>query len=324
MHRLAISSVANISDRAGMPRLGKIRLGEKKKSASGKEYPAEIDYFRCDPDEGMQPSDRTLLLERYGLIYGARPTVLTDVFLPSDDRTFTFPNALEAWKKTAAGAKRWCYGDGVRASRIDFQTGDWSDLSCCHVQECPVMNAGECKLVSRLRIFLPKISMAGYWQIDTSSQASTGNVIDGLNQLEGMFGRLTNIPLALSREPKDMTFEGKVTKHFILHLRAPNVDITEFQKLLATRQLALPPAPPNPTTEADDADIPEDVPEELVPEAIQEPAVDPELLAKINVGFDILGTSQAQRESSLHQFKGRELDLLKKISYRIDAAEQPL
>ena len=321
--RPLISTVVNISDRGGMPRLGKLRLGEKKKTAGGKEYPSELDYFRCDPEEGMLPADRIELAKRFKDLYGERPTTLTNVYLPSDDRAFTFPNSLEAWKQTQGRSKRWCHGDGVRAERLDFQTGEWSEMRCCHVEECPIMSAGDCKLISRLRIFVPDVSMAGYWQIDTSSQASTGNVIDCLNQLETIFGRLMNIPLVISREPKAMTFEGKANTHYVIHLRPPNVNLEQFKQLVAKRQMAL----PAPEVDADDLDaIDDDIPEELIPESIQESAADPELLKKIEQGFDILGTSKANRAVSLHQFKGREAELLRVINGRVDkqtAGAQP-
>lgn len=318
MPRPKISSVNGITDRTGMPRLGKLRLGEKRKSGGGKEYPAELDYFRCDPEDGMAPADRVALAEKFTALYGERPTILRNVFLPSDAREFVFPNALEAWKRTQNGAKRWCYGDGVRAARLDFESGTWNERKCCHVEACPVMDAGDCKLISRLRVFLPELSMAGYWQIDTSSQASTGNIIDCLNQLEGVFGRLTNIPLVLSREPEVMTYEGKANTHYICHLRAPNVDFAQLKAMSAARGFLLPAA----TVEADDTDPVvdgEDVPEELVPESVQEPEPDPEVLRKIVLGFDILGTSDANRAAARHRFKGREQDLLTEIDNRINA-----
>jgi hypothetical protein len=296
-----------------MPRLGKLRLGEKKQKG-GKEYPSELDYFRCDPEDGMQPADRTALLEKFTVLYGERPTVIRNVFLPTDDREFVFPNSLEAWKRTQNGAKRWCFGDGVRAARLNFETGDWNEIKCCHVQSCQVMDAGDCKLISRLRILVPELSMAGYWQIDTSSQASTGNVIDCLNQLEGVFGRLSNIPLVLSREPKAMTFEGKTNTHYIIHLRAPNIDFAQLKELAGRQQFLLPAA-----VVADDVDpvLDVDTPEELLPESTQEPAPDPELLKQIAQGFDMLGTPDAQRQSALHRFKGREAELLNEIKARM-------
>lgn len=317
LSRPHISSVNGISDRVGMPRLGKLRLGEKRKSDKGKEYPAELDYFRCDPDEGMAPDDRLDLIKKFTALHGERPALIKNAFLPSDDRAFVFPNALEAWVKGQGGAKRWCHGDGVRAARLDFESGTWKEINCCHVETCSVMSAGDCKLISRLRVFLPEVSMSGYWQIDTSSQASTSNIIDCLNQLEGVFGRITNIPLVLSREPKVMTFDGRATTHFIIHLRPPNVDFAQLKAMSAARSFLLPAA----VIETDDVDEVVDgvdVPEELVSAEVQEPAVDPELLAKIEHGFDALGTNQANRAASLFQFKGREAALLVQINRKVD------
>lgn len=314
MPRPKISNVNGITDRAGMPRLGKLRLGEKRKSGGGKEYPAELDYFRCDPEDGMLPADRKALSDKFQTLFGERATVLRNVFLPSDEREFVFPNALEAWKRTQNGAKRWCYGDGVRAARLDFESGSWNEIKCCHVQDCPVMNAGDCKLISRLRVFLPELSMAGYWQIDTSSQASTGNIIDCLNQLEGVFGRLTNIPLVLSREPEVMTYEGKANTHYIIHLRAPNVDFAQLREMAGAQRFLLPAA----TVETDDVDEvvdgAGDVPEELVPGSVQEPEPDAELIAEIGGLFDALHTNAANRASKLHEYKGRETELRDRLT----------
>jgi len=265
----------------------------------------------------MLPAERTALIDRFKELYTERPTTLTNVYLPSNDRAFTFPNSLEAWKQTQGRSKRWCHGDGVRAERLNFESGEWSEMHCCQVQECPIMSAGDCKLISRLRIFVPDVSMAGYWQIDTSSQASTGNVIDCLNQLESVFGRLINIPLVISREPMAMTFEGKANTHYVIHLRPPNVNLEQFKQLIARRQMAL----PAPEMDTDDVDPVEDIPEELIPESVQESAPDPELLKKIEQGFEILGTSKANRAVSLHQFKGREADLLVQIHNRLNKQE---
>lgn len=308
------TTVQGISDRVGSPRLGKLRLGEKAKSASGKEYPKETDYFRCDPDKGMQPSEREKLIDKFASLYGERPTVVTDVFLPANDPDYVFPNNLEAWKRSEVGPKRWCHGNGVVAERLDFKSGTWSQMDCCHVQECPVMSAGECKLASRLRVYLPNVSIAGYWQIDTGSQASTGNIRDLINQLASVFGRLTNIPLVLSREPQVMTFEGKATTHYIVHMRAPNVDLGELRRLTATNPFLLP---------AGEQDIlvdDDDLPEELVASSVQEPTADAETMRKIVEGFKVLGTKQVDQEVALHKYRGREADLSVAIQSRIDRA----
>lgn len=255
--RRTFTEVAGVSDRQGMPRIGKLRLGEKGISARGAAYPKEIDYFRIDPDAGLLPEERQRIIEKFSRLYGERPTVLTDVFFPADSRPFVFPNSLEAWVRTEAGSKRICSGNGVEATRLDMATGTWNPIQCCHVADCEIFAAGRCKLISRLRILLPRVTLAGYFQVDTSSKSSTANILDLINQLERLFGRLTSIPLVLSREPKAITYEGKATTHYILHLRAPNVDLDEMKRLVATNQLALSAAPAE--LEIDDEDLPEEL-----------------------------------------------------------------
>src|SRR6266487_740432 len=44
--------IRGLSDRRRLPRLLKIRLGEKKKSAGGRDYPSESDYFVLKKEDG--------------------------------------------------------------------------------------------------------------------------------------------------------------------------------------------------------------------------------------------------------------------------------
>ena len=46
--------IAGLTDKPRMPRQGKIRLGIKKMSASGKEYPSAVDYFVCNCGPGAE------------------------------------------------------------------------------------------------------------------------------------------------------------------------------------------------------------------------------------------------------------------------------
>ena len=49
-----------------LPRIGKIRLGIKKKHSNGREYPAATDYFVCPPEVqaiyGAEPKELTIVL----------------------------------------------------------------------------------------------------------------------------------------------------------------------------------------------------------------------------------------------------------------------
>jgi hypothetical protein len=314
--RRRFSSVEGFAKRVSMPRIGKLRLGIKDVARSGNEFPKEIDYFRCDPDPHINPEERKKILEKFAAVYGDRPTVLSNVFFPNDDKSFVIPHPIEWWAQGKNGAKLMCQGDGVEATRLNIETGDWQTRHCNQVAECAEWNAGKCGLKARLRIFIPNVTVSGYWQVDTSSQYGVGNILDVVNHMMTMFGQLTSIPLVLSREPEPITFEGKTTTHYILHLRAPNLDLQEFRTLVSRNQLSLPPA----DIDLEEPDV--DVPEEIVADSVQEEPADPEVLAKIKLGFDALGTKDVDRATALHTYKGREQVLLDSINKRVADRKQ--
>lgn len=314
-NRQRFTSIAGMAEQRVMPRVGKLKLGEKRKSAGGKEHPAEIDYFRCVPDDGFSADEQQKLITSFAAVYGERPARLHEVYLPSDDLSFTFPHPLQWWGQAEHGAKLLCEGDGVDAVRLNFTSGEWEPRTCANAGDCLEYNSKKCGLKAKLRIFLPLVTATGYWQIDTGSEIGTGNILEVTQHLLALFNRLRGIPFSLSREKEGVAFEGKVTPHYILHLWAPNVTLQEL-KLIATKtsQLAIAAA----TENIVEPDPDTDVPDELVPASEQIPAPDPDLLKNITAGFDALGTTEANRLVALNHFKGREADLLKKLKSEID------
>lgn len=311
--RQRFTSIVGVAEQRVAPRVGKLKLGIKENPGSSKEHPKEIDYFRCVPDDGFSAEEQRRLTESFAHVYGERAAVLHETYFPSDDLDFVIPHPLQVWGKSEAGPKLLCEGNGVDAVRLNYETGAWEPRACCHVAECDWYNAKRCGMKARLRVFLPLVTVSGYWQVDTTSQIGVGNILEVANHMLSLLGHLRGIPFTLSREKEPVPFEGKVTPHWILHLRAPNVTLPDFKALIAQRgQISAgEPIEPDPDT---------DLPEELVPASEQEPAVDPELLKKIKDGFDILDTSPANRAASLHQFKGREAELLTRILAKIDTS----
>lgn len=313
--RQRFTAIAGMAEQRVMPRVGKLKLGEKRKSAAGKEHPAEIDYFRCVPDDGFSQEEQAKLVTAFNTVYGERPSRLHEVYLPSDDLSFTFPHPLQWWGKAEHGPKLLCEGDGEEAVRLNFDSGAWEPRTCANAGDCAEFNSKKCGLKARLRIFLPLVTATGYWQIDTGSEIGTGNILEVTQHLLNLFGRLRGIPFSLTREKEGVLFEGSVTPHYILHLWAPNVTLQELQ-IIATQksQLAIAAATVNAVEPDPDTDLPDD----LVPVSEQVPAADPEVLAKIANGFDALGTTEANRLVKLSKFRGREAELLRNINGEID------
>jgi len=313
-HRPRFSEVVGMKDRNVAPCIGKLKLGAKEKVGTSKEHPTELDYFRCVPDEGFSAEERKTLIENFDRVYGERAPRLHEVYFPSDDLDFVLPHPLQAWGKTDNGPKLLCEGNGVDAVRLDFESGNWIPRACCHAQECEWYNAKKCGMKARLRVFLPLVTISGYWQIDTGSEIGVGNTLQVTQHIKSVFGHLRGIPFTLSREEEMVPYGGKLNKHWILHLWAPNVTLSEAKALVARQgQLAI-----AGDVELVEPDPDEDIPEDLVPLSEQGVPVDPELLKKIEDGFDILGTSQSNRQVHLHRYKGREKDLLVEINNRIN------
>jgi len=101
-----VTTIKGLSDKRRLPRLGIIRLGIKKKSAKGVEYPAEVDYFVVPPEVQK--------------LYGEKPKEL-DVMIPLNEIEAVFPCAYKHYG-SSKGLK--CSGDGEKAWRVNEQRAD--------------------------------------------------------------------------------------------------------------------------------------------------------------------------------------------------------
>lgn len=188
--------IKGLSEKRRLPLLGKIRLGIKKKSAtSGKEYPAETDYFVCPPEVQK--------------IYGEKPKEL-EIMLPTAQKHIIFPTAYRLYG-SSRGLK--CIGNGEIARRFS------EDKKAIEEIECPCEKCGnECKQRAFLMAILPKINMGGVYQISTGAYNSIVDINSGLDYVEALIGRIQMIPLKLVRDPIETHFDGKKQKHFTLKL----------------------------------------------------------------------------------------------------------
>lgn len=183
-----------------LPRLGKIRLGIKKKSAKGVEYPSETPWFVCPPEVED--------------VYGAQPTEL-DVMLPHEDPEVFFPQKLAMYGQSA-GLK--CHGNNKVAKRLN-EAGEWIDRTCpCEFLKSAENPKGVCTEQSSLMVLLPKVSMGGCYQITTGSYHSTVTINSALDYIRALAGRVALIPLKLRRVPRTTHNEGKSQTHYTLEL----------------------------------------------------------------------------------------------------------
>ncbi len=198
-----------------MPRLGKIRLGIKKKSPrTGGEYPVAVDYFVC-PTEVQA-------------VYGEKPKKL-DVIIPLEDEEMW---ASQYYRQYSRSRGLVCKGDGQTCRRmVDIETGTiagrdtqevtWREGCKCGGQECLDYHAKSCQEVMNLQFLLPKVAGLGIWQIDTGSIHSIMNINNCATMIRAMCGRVSWIPLTLTLEPSEVVNpeDGKKKIVYCMHLR---------------------------------------------------------------------------------------------------------
>lgn len=247
-----MTPIYGISDQVRLPRLGKIRLGIKKKTRGGVEYPFATEYF-------IVPSEIVPYLEKLGVENPDQPTSLP-VQIPVEDDDIW---ASQYYKCYSGSRGLTCKGDGKTCNRmIDVNTGlkagkdavsvTWKNEVCAG-QDCQYVKDRQCKPTLNLQFIMPDVPGLGVWQID-SHFMSIRNINSDALLLRKVYGRISFIPLYLTLEPEETVTEGKKKTVRTLHLRIRGTmreALLEASK--AVTQLLLP--PPDEKEEPIDDDI---------------------------------------------------------------------
>ena len=189
------TTIKGLSEQRRLPRLGKIRLGIKKVSPKGVEYPSETDYFVVPPEVVK--------------VYGEKPKEL-DIMIPVEDSNISIPQAYEMY---GSGKGLKCVGDGEIAFRLDDKSHEMNEI------DCPCEHFGHaCKQRAHLRFILPKVNVGGVYQIDTSSYNSIIDLNSSMDYIRALIGRVALVPLKLKRTPTETHHDGKKQTHYTLKL----------------------------------------------------------------------------------------------------------
>lgn len=224
--------IKGISDVRRLPRLGKIRLGEKRKAQSGKEYPSKLDHFNF--------KDVPWVAEVYG-----EACKELDIVVPVENQDVFFSQERKAYRLTGLFCKS---SDGVTATRVRVGQADGSNpkapkgtildqggeaflkeqgISCevgemfelpCMGEECPFTERKMCRPIGRLMFMLPKVQRFGCYEISTTSFNSMVTINSYLEAIRHAAGRVSMIPLKLRLVPKQVQVEGKATQIFHLEM----------------------------------------------------------------------------------------------------------
>ena len=208
------TSVRGVTDVVRMPRLGKIHLGVKVNNGMT-EYPKETKYFVCPAEVRA--------------VYGEEPIEL-DVVFPIDKEEAVFPQAYKLYM----GPSLRCKGDGETALRVAGYLGAQKDTVKGQIPAeptamveipcpCPLLDKdskgrSKCNLVGSLSFMLPKVSIAGVYQIDMRGANSILNLNSALALTRSLAGRISMIPFKLKRVPQQLQYQDKTSTHYILRL----------------------------------------------------------------------------------------------------------
>jgi hypothetical protein len=211
------------------PRQGMIRLGIKKKTTSGKEYPSEVDYFILDP-ETPDIQEQQRIIDLWSKAFGACPKSIEIVLLSSDINE-AFP---QNYKRYGKSTPLKCIGDGREAVVTDKEYGKGLDQigtddrgfmkvrcngrDCIYATTNEKSTAKECKATATLTVKIPQLGGLGVWQLTTGSFNSIVNINSSIRDLVLTYGRAHGIPLRLERRSQEMPYKGKKTTHYPLHI----------------------------------------------------------------------------------------------------------
>jgi len=249
-------AIKGLSEIRRLPRLGKIRLGVKKKTAAGVEYPSEVNYFICDPGTPSEEENKKIR-EEFEKLYGEQPKSIRIMFPVANPEVY-FP---QFYKRYGSGASLKCKGDGetARCGTEGFAQGlavvrkDEMGLPVvkCLGKDCIYYKSKECSEVGTLQILLPELPGAGVWQISTGSFHSIVNLNSCIDYIIQVCGRAHMIPLQLERRMQETQHNGKKSKHYMLHINMDFrlVDLQKYAMIEPTKMLLELPPPEDEKTD---------------------------------------------------------------------------
>ncbi len=227
------------------PRQGMLRLGIKKKTTGGKEYPSEVDYFILDP-ETPDEVEKQRLIDKFHEVFGDKPKAIA-ISLPASAIDEVFP---QHYKRYGKNTSLKCIGDGQTAvcTEEQFSKGlktighddrglpkvECKGRTCGFATTNEAATTKECKATGTLSVDIWPLGGIGVWQVTTGSFNSIVNINSCIRSIVAKYGRAHALPLILERRPQITTFNGKKTTHYTLHI---NTD-KSIEELVRTAQIA--------------------------------------------------------------------------------------
>lgn len=214
-----------------LPEIGRLHIGKKQMSQSGKEYPVSVDYFI--------PSGKYAGMFTASL--GEKPQTIQVIF-PDDDPSKVCNERYEYRDDKGALVAR---GDG----RI-FEVWDGKKYAPYSVEQFPDImeqiaksnptkrGAENWDVVLTLRFIVPAVrGIIGVWQFATKGKASSvKNIRESFDGVQLMRGTVTQTVFDLSVQFAKSNKPGVSSKYPVVSLVANDTRIEEIKKAIAPTQ----------------------------------------------------------------------------------------
>lgn len=198
--RIKVSKTGN--NASSLPEIGKIKTGDKKRSANGTEFPVSLDYFRATGNFANQ----------FTAIFGERPNCLQIAFI-SDDISEVCNERFESWDK----GKRYGWGDGETFTVWDPTTGSYVNNVLSNDKRVRSLKWDR---ILTLRFVLIKMKgILGYWTYTTKAKEATiPGIIKSFDLVREKAGTIVGFPFNLQVEKVKSYSPGEARNYPIVKL----------------------------------------------------------------------------------------------------------
>ena len=211
---------------------GKIKIGEKRLSKTGKEYPASLDYFKmyCEQPEYIQA---------FKEVYGEKPKKLTILF-PTDSED----NLVSRYElRDPKSGKLAAYGDGEKfcmvtpdgkgfIEKFNNELIDSYGSIEGFMEKSEGHYRGEWKERLQLTFMLPELKhIFAYWRFETSGKASSIQQIESaLDTIKALAGTVKMLPFDLVVKKSKSDRAGASNSYPVVSL-VPNLSANNALKV---------------------------------------------------------------------------------------------
>jgi len=218
-----MSRIARDSKQTNLPIVGKIKIGEKRKSSSGKMIPASLDYFVATGNYA----------DLFAKVFD-KPSSITIIFT-NDDDSFSCDEYYECRGKKDGSL--YGKGDGKSYSFFDAQRNIYLQKTQEEVRyEMASLKSRGIELVWKasvtIRFLLPDIKgLLGVWELTTHGEKSSiRELVSSFDKVKEMAGTVLGVPFTLSVKKVKSQKPGSSSSFPVVSL-VPNISRENVEKI---------------------------------------------------------------------------------------------